>query len=375
MSRNQSQNAGRRPKGSGSFWYSASEKRWRATYRDARGQRRTLSAGSKAEIMRRLGEVQYGSTRASGRQRKPSATTLSSWLDEWLKRQTTLQPSTLRRYALDVRQHISPLMGELLITDVTPQDIHEWLAAIQSRGLSPTSARHSLAVLRSALADAQRQGVVDLNSAQIVKPPRKAISVAGSMTRTEVSAVLSAAREQGEASELRWRLALIWGLRQGEVLGLQWQDFDQARRAIAIKRSLAYVPGEGLQFYVPKTAASVRWVPLDDRTVELFSRSIREPSEIVGTRTVFLTRTGNPIHPRNDYRRWSQLSERVLGRRLRLHDCRHVAVSLMLEKGLDPQTVSRVVGHSSLTMTLGTYGRAVPAARQNELRVWANDVA
>ena len=248
MSSNQSQNAGRRPKGSGSFWYSASEKRWRATYRDAHGQRRTLSAGSKAEIMQRLGEVQYGSTRASGRQRKPSATALSSWLDEWLKRQTTLQPSTLRRYALDVRQRISPLMGELLVSDVTPQDIHEWLTAIQSRGLSPTSARHSLAVLRSALADAQRQGVVDVNPAQIVKPPRKAVSVAGSMTRTEVSAVLSAAREQGEVSELRWRLALIWGLRQGEALGLQWQDFDQAREAIAIKRSLTYVPGEGLQF-------------------------------------------------------------------------------------------------------------------------------
>ena len=214
-----------------------------------------------------------------------------------------------------------------------------------------------------------------MNPAQIVKPPRKAVSVAGSMTRTEVSAVLSAAREQGEAYELRWRLALIWGLRQGEALGLQWQDFDQARGAIAIKRSLTYVPGEGLQFNVPKTAASVRWVPLDDRTVELFSRSSRESPEIAGSCTVFLTRTGNPVHPRNDYRRWSQLCERVLGRRLRLHDCRHVAVSLMLEKGLDPQTVSRVVGHSSLTMTLGTYGRAVPAARQKELRVWANDIA
>ncbi|MDB0018665.1 site-specific integrase, partial [bacterium] len=291
MKNAQSKYAGRRPKGSGSFWYSASEKRWRATYRDADGQRRTLSAGSKAEIMQRLGEVQYGSTRASGRQRKPPATTLSSWLDEWLKRQTTLQPSTLRRYALDVRQHISPLMGELRVSDVTPQDIHEWLTAIQSRGLSPTSARHSLAVLRSALADAQRRGVVDVNPAQIVQPPRKAVSVAGSMTRAEVSAVLSAAREQGEVSELRWRLALIWGLRQGEALGLQWQDFDQAREAIAIKRSLAYVPGEGLQFYAPKTAASVRWVPLDDRTMQLMSRRSREPSEIVRTRTVFLTRT------------------------------------------------------------------------------------
>ena len=375
MSSNQSQNAGRRPKGSGSFWYSASEKRWRATYRDARGQRRTLSAGSKAEIMQRLGEVQYGSTGTSGRQQRPLATTLSSWLDEWLKRQTTLQPSTLRRYALDVRQHISPLMGELLVTDVTPQDVHEWLAAIQSRGLSPTSARHSLAVLRSALADAQRQGVVDVNPAQIVKPPRKAVSVAGSMTRTEVSAVLSAARERGEAHELRWRLALIWGLRQGEALGLQWQDFDRTRGVVAIKRSLAYIPGEGLRFQVPKTAAALRSVPLDDRTVELMDRHRGALSADTEDVTVFCTKEKTPVHPRNDYTRWSRLCVDVLGRRLRLHDCRHIAVCSMLDGGLDPQTVSTLLGHASLTMTLGTYGRNLPSLTQQSVRQWAQGMA
>ena len=361
----------RRPKGSGSYWFSASENRWRASYTDTQGCRKSLSSASQAEIIQRLGEAQYGAPTASERLSPLPRRTVSSWLLEWLEGLTHLQPSTLRRYELDVNQRIIPGLGSVALDELASEQIHLWMKGLQQRGMSPASTRHSLAVLRSALSDAQSTGVLATNVARQVKPPKLKAYVAGTMTQDEVVTLLTAARKQGAARELRWRLALVWGLRQGEALGLQWQDFDRGKQQLHVRRSLAYVPGEGLRLQRPKTDGSARVLPLDGRTIDLFECAALEQSNPEDSLTVFKSTRHTPIHPRNDYRAWVEISHAILGRRLRLHDCRHFAVCSMLESGLDPQTVSTLVGHSSLTMTLGTYGRHLPSRRQHAVRLWA----
>jgi integrase len=90
---------------------------------------------------------------------------------------------------------------------------------------------------------------------------------------------------------------------------------------------------------------------------------------------VFTTRTGGPIHPRNDYRSFQALLKRAGIRRVRLHDLRHTTASLLLTQGVSPRVVMGILGHSQISVTMNTYSHVSPelsrgAARRMEDALW-----
>jgi integrase len=132
------------------------------------------------------------------------------------------------------------------------------------------------------------------------------------------------------------------GLRQGEALGLWWEDIDLPAGLLRVRRALQRQRGGGLVFTAPKTARSKRTIPLPGQLVHaLEDHQARQDKERVaagllwrGSPYVFTTPVGTPIDPRNDYREFKKLLGKAGLPSVRLHDLRHTAASLPERSGV-----------------------------------------
>jgi integrase len=152
---------------------------------------------------------------------------------------------------------------------------------------------------------------------------------------------------------------------------------------------LQYRSGEGLQLVQPKTTRSRRTVPLPDSIVaslklrreqqELDRQAAGEFWEDWGL--VFTTKVGTPFSPRNDYREFLTILTSGGLRRVRLHDLRHTAASLMLTQGVPARVVMQTLGHSQISITLNTYSHVSPelsrdaASRMDTLLAGSRDAS
>ncbi|MFZ1116911.1 MAG: site-specific integrase [Propionibacteriaceae bacterium] len=153
-------------------------------------------------------------------------------------------------------------------------------------------------------------------------------------------------------------------------MGLAWRDVDLDQRVLAVRQTLQYRPGEGFHLVPPKTARSRRIVPLPDAVVEALKlrREQQETDRLAAGiefwedwGLVFTTRFGTPLSLRNDYRDFRRLVGAAGLRRVRLHDLRHTAASLMLAQRVGPRVVMEILGHSQISVT-NTYSHVTPAS-------------
>jgi integrase len=158
------------------------------------------------------------------------------------------------------------------------------------------------------------------------------------------------------------------GLRQGEALGLWWDDVDTRSGLLRVRRALQRQRGGGLVFTDPKTQRSKRTIPLPPPLVDALTahRDRQEKERITagslwrGSPCVFTTQLGAPIEPRNDYRQFKKLLDRAGLPSVRLHDLRHTAASLLLAQGVPARVVMEILGHSQIALTMNTYSHVAP---------------
>jgi integrase len=164
---------------------------------------------------------------------------------------------------------------------------------------------------------------------------------------------------------------LSTGLRRGEALGLQWQDFDEQNGVLLIRRALTREDGV-LVNKDTKTLKSRRAINLPDELQRLLKvhRADQNAERLKLGRAwsksghIFTTATGTPIDPRNMYREFRNLCRTAQIGDWHPHELRHSAASLMLAQGVKIQVVSEVLGHSSIRMTSDVYGHILAPDRQ-----------
>jgi integrase len=165
-------------------------------------------------------------------------------------------------------------------------------------------------------------------------------------------------------------LASRSGLRQGEALGLWWEDIDLRAGHLRVRRALQRQRGGGLVLTAPKTARSKKTIPLPRQLVHaLEDHQGRQDKERVaagslwrGSPCVFTTPVGTPIDPRNDYRAFKKLLGKAGLPPVRLHDLRHTAASLLVAQSVPPRVVMEILGHSQIALTMNTYSHVAPEA-------------
>jgi integrase len=236
-------------------------------------------------------------------------------------------------------------------------------------GLSPRTVQYHHAILRRALGQAHRWGLVSRNVAKLVDPPRVRRPEIRPLTPEQARTLLEAAR--GDRLEALYTVALAVGLRQGEALGLRWDDIDLDRGWLTVRNALQRL-GPGWQLVEPKTARCRRTIALPSVVAAaLQSHRTRQLQERLwaGARWqendfVFASRIGTPLDGTNVTRRFQQLLRRSGLPRQRFHDLRHACASLLLAQGVHPRVVMETLGHSQVGLTMNTYSHVIPALQR-----------
>jgi len=156
---------------------------------------------------------------------KRSRQRTGDYLSQWVEDVRNIKPGTRIGYRSIVRDYLAPTLGHVRLDYLSPADVEHALRSLEGT-VSPKSLRNIHAVLSKALSDAVRKGLVSRNvaSRQYVDPPRVPDRAPESFTNDEIAKLLSAA--SGTDIEVPIRLALATGMRQGELLGLAWEDID-----------------------------------------------------------------------------------------------------------------------------------------------------
>lgn len=294
--------------------------------------------------------------------------TVAQFLDAWLaSAQQTVRSKTYVSYEGMVRLHIKPWIGKARLDKLTAVDVQGLVTGRAAEGQSTRVLQYRLQVLRIALNKAVRWGLVTRNVAAFVDGPRVEPRHGVFLSREQAARFLDAARE--DALSALYTVALSIGLRQGEALGLSWSDVDFDGRVVNVQRQLQRVSGEGFGLVELKTARSRRRVRLPEACLAALRRHRVEQQEFrlmagpdwMDSGLVFTNAYGRPLHGSTVTKQLQRLLREAGLPRMRFHDLRHSAASLLLVQGVPLRVVMEVLGHSRIAVTSDIYTHVVPS--------------
>ncbi|OAI42135.1 hypothetical protein AYO38_11680 [bacterium SCGC AG-212-C10] len=341
-------------------------------------KRKFLYGKDHAEVQQKL--LKLRSAAQMGIPASDDRTTLSTFLAEWLEDtvKPTVKGSTYAGYSSLVRVHISPKLGKVALGKLTPQMVERFQNERLSAGCSPRNVQYMRAVLRVALGKAVAWGLVGRNVADLVKSPAVRRYEIHPLSAEQVRTFLEGVR--GDRLEALYVAAFTTGLRQGELLGLTWQDLNLESGTLTVRQALTRQKGEG-RFDTPKSERSRRTITIPAMTTaafELHLQTIREEKKAIGldwvpVGLVFTTGTGEPLDGHNVRHYFQRHLSRLKLPHQRFHDTRHACATFLLSQGVPARVVSEMLGHSQVSLTLDTYSHVVTslmkdaAARMDQL--------
>lgn len=336
---------------------------WRLTLPD--GERRSFYGKTEREARDKKNAALLAIER--GEAITSASPTVAAWVQTWLDASAErVRPSTLAMYRRVLTLHVVPRLGRVKLRDLTAAQVNRSLAGMVADGLAPSTANRVRGVLRAALADAQRQGIVTRNAASLATPRREAGERVAPYTPEEARQLIARSREERYGPLLT--VALATGLRLGELLALRWEQVDLDARTLRVVATLTW-EGTTPVYGPPKSASSRRTVRLTGVALD----GLRRARAMVATwrlafrdwqdhGLVFPTMKGTPQHAGNVTPRCQDVMRRAGVPVKRFHDLRHFFASTMLAEGVDMYVVKEMLGHSTISTTVDIYGHLVERA-------------
>jgi integrase len=293
--------------------------------------------------------------------------TLGEWAEIWLSAQAHLKATTRERYAGILREHIVPAWGSVRLANVSHADVQAWVSDLATSRRSPSTVRKIHRVLSLILDLAVRDGRLSRNVAEKINLPRPVRSEQRYLTIEQVEqlanecgypSAFSKHRPYAERECETYRLLVLFlaytGVRFGEMAALKVGRLDLPRRRAVIAESVTVVQGKGFVWSAPKTHTR-REVPLPAFLAEQLGSLVEGKAR---EDLVFPSvRSGGPVRATHFRRGHFDAAAKAVGLPgLHPHELRHTAASLAIASGADIKVVQQMLGHSSATMTLDTYG-------------------
>jgi integrase len=362
---------------------------------NGRPDRRHVRGATRAEVtlkVRALERARDSGTARSAGQRW----TVAGWLEYWIANIAVpphIADNTHAGYRVDVSKHLVPGIGAHRLEKLTPEQVERLYAKLQHDGLSSGGVHHVHRTLRAALNEAVRRSHLTRNPVLLAKAPMLTETEVEPYGVEEIQRLLKVASERRNSA--RWAVALALGLRQGEALGLRWDDVDLDTGVLRIRRSRQrpkYAHGCGgtcgrKAGYCPqrvntrlasggvKSKAGRRTIGLPPQLLALLRKHwAKQDQERALARQlwhdegwVFASPTGQPLIPNTDYHAWKRLLKDAGLRESRLHDARHTAATVLLILGVPVRTVMSLMGWSSAEMA-ARYQHVTDAIRQDVAR-------
>jgi integrase len=295
---------------------------------------------------------------------------LTKWLEQTVRHK--VRPVTFVSYSTIVRLHLIPELGGVRLARLTPADVQGLLNRKTVAGLSPRRVEYIRGVLRQALGHAVKWGLLQRNVVDLTDRPRPTRQDLRPLDDGQAQHFLESVR--GDRLEALYQLALLLGMRQGELLGLRWDDVDPDRGFVHVRHSLVRIGG---QFVLtkPKTDRSARRLgPLPTTLMEtLRAHKRRQTEEQLAAPAwadwglVFTTPSGQPLHSKSVTKAFQAHVAAAGLPRQRFHDLRHACASLLMAQGVHPRVVMEVLGHATITTTMNTYTHVTEATQAHAL--------
>jgi len=289
--------------------------------------------------------------------------TVKQYLTHWLEdvHKPKIRSTSYAMYVGIVQNHLIPALGHLRLQKLTAQEVQRFYADKMKEGLSPGTIHNMHVVLHRALKHAKRMKLVGSNVCDDVDLPRYRQPEIKALTMEQAQNLLQKVREH--RLEALLTLALATGMRRGEILALHWEDISFEERTLQVRRSLAY-DDRGYFEGEPKTARSRRTIVLPHFVIDVLKKhqasqmdlKLEKGSKWVDRGLVFCGKDGDYLLPQTLHYQFTRFLEDAGLPSMRFHDLRHSAVTLLLAMGVDPKSIQELVGHQSITTTLGVYG-------------------
>lgn len=310
---------------------------------------------------------------------EPTQTTLGEWLDKWLTgyKKGQLKPGTYENYEILINVHIKPALGKIPLAKLQAHMLQAFYneklekgRADGRGGLSTRMVRYLHAIIRQALQQAVKEGLLARNVADATSPPTIKNKQMWPLTEDELLKFFETAKD--DRLFAAYVLAATTGLRRGELLGLCWDSVDLEHGVITVQRELLILKSGLVLEETTKSKSGRRSIVLtDDAIRELKAWRKRQAQEklLLGEAyqdngLVFCKEDGTPLDPRDFTKRFQRHLEKAGLPKVRLHDLRHTHASLLLARGVHPKVVQERLGHSSITMTLDLYSHLVPGLQE-----------
>jgi integrase len=312
---------------------------------------------------------------------EPSKATLAQFLARWLDHiSTQVSPKTFERYSGIVNQNIIPALGAVVLGKLKAKNISAaYSTALKSGrrdggegGLAPRTVGHMHRVLRHALSQAIAWEEISRNPADVVSPPKVDDAPMQIYNMDQTSELLDFVR--GTPIFIPAMLAVMCGLRRGEICALRWRNIDLVTGQLSVVQSLEQTKGgdKGLRFKSPKSGKT-RTVRLSATVVdELRAYRARRAQDLlrlgVGLSDeglVVAHEDGSRIQPIYISQLWARTIKRSSLPRLRFHDLRHAHATHLLAGGVHPKIASERLGHSKVGITMDLYSHVIPGMQDD----------
>jgi len=327
------------------------------------GKRKLVYAKSQAEARRRLAELQQEVGR-TGIIARPGKRTVNDLLDVWLDT-AQLRVTTRTGYEKVLRTHVRSVLGGMRLARLSPDHLQKLYSRLDGKR-TPSKVHR---ILHRALAQAVLWGWLATNPADRVAAPTYTAARRTLWTEAQLQRFLDASATHRYAP--LWVLALASGLRQGELLGLQWADLDLEHGVLAVRRTLHRIKGQ-LVTQPPKTRAGERVMTLPPSTVQVLRhwRSVQAAERLAAAGQwaaedwVFTNAAGDPLPDQTIIHALRDLCVRQGLPNIGHHGLRHLHATLLLAQGLPVPAVSARLGHANPQITMSVYAHALPAQDQ-----------
>ena len=308
--------------------------------------------------------------------------TLGEFTEQWLRdyAKPNLAATTYQGYVGIYRSGIGPILGNILLKDLRPSHIQEYIALKLSKNVSNTTVRHHITFLHSVLETAIKWQLLIRNPIDSVTMPKIVKHEMNILNEQQAETILQAV--QGTDYYCLFALALYTGMRKSELLALQWNDVDLLMAELTICKSSHRLNTGEYIVKSTKTAKSNRRIALSKKTCTMLKQHLKKEMnrcsktspktspKFPKDRLLFCEPNGEPLKPNTIGQHWTRLLRRLNYPHIRFHDLRHTHASWMLKKGVSPKVIQERLGHSTISTTLDIYSHVTPGMQQQAVKIF-----
>lgn len=326
--------------------------------------RRSVYGDTQAEVRKMLTKLQRDID--NGTYQTPSGITVSEWLAVWLKEFCAIKvkPLTISSYETAIRTHINPAFGATKLQALKGVQVQALYNSMIANGKSAKTVKNTAAILHKALSVAVKQGYISVNPCDYAELPKVQRKEIKPLTDAEVPLFLS--EIDGDYMRNAFALCLFAGLREGECLGLSWEQVDFDRKRITINQQLQRSKNTGEGYYIANTTKSGKARTIEPPTIAfeyLRAERVRQLENRINAgalwnnpnNLVFTDHTGKHFAIHTFYKRFKAIAESIGRPDARPHDLRHTAATIAIASGADIKSVQDMLGHATASFTLNIY--------------------